>query len=250
MVATGTGIGEMVNIEPGILLWPPYFLKLDANHKFERGTEFRGTGPSTEFTTDRVVAAADGSGYVGIGRIGEDVSTGEEVLGSWTIKVSSEGDSLWARYHSFFGGTNERPDPYDIKNTTDGGYIICGGTDPQNTGNIHDSSWLMKVDSFGCLIPGCHIVGTGEVPGDAPQLTVYPNPATDFLNFQLKGNGLQGNGSFRILDINGQVLKELEAGCPGSTYVIPLSGWPSGSYFIQYIDENGNITITEKVIKT
>ncbi|MEO1261730.1 MAG: T9SS type A sorting domain-containing protein [Bacteroidota bacterium] len=248
VAATGKGIEVMVNAETAILKWFPYFLKLDADHKFEWGREFRGTRPDL-FTMDRVVSAADGSGYVGVSRIGEDVSIGEEVLGSWLMKVSPEGDSLWARYYSFFDGINARPNPYDLKNTPDGGYVICGETDPSNIGDIKDGSWLMKVDEHGCLIPGCQLVSTDDLPGQPVKLAIYPNPVSRFLNFQLRGEVPQlKGGRFRIIDASGRALREVEDAYPGDTHILSISEWPSGTYFLQYILD-GQIITSERFIK-
>ena len=248
VAATGKGIEVMVNIESGVLKWFPYFLKLDADHQFEWGREFRGTRPGTS-TMIRVVPALDSTGYVGVSQILEDISTGEETFGSWIVKVSPEGDSLWARYYSIFDGINARPNPYDLKNTPDGGYIICGETDPSNIGDIKDSSWLMKVDEHGCLIPGCHLVSTDDLSGQPIKLAIYPNPVSSFLNFQLRGDlpALKG-GQFRIIDVTGKIMRKMEGIHPGDTHILPISEWSPGAYFLQYFLD-GQVIVSEKFIK-
>ena len=248
VLATGKGIEEMINSESGILKWFPYFMKLDASHDFEWGKEFRGGRPSSAFTMVKLVEATDGSGYVGVSRIGENVSVGEEVLGSWIVKATTEGDSAWARYYSFFDGINTRPVPYDLKNTPDGGYIICGETDPQNIGGAIDGAWLMKVDSFGCLIPGCHIVHTEELHEDVPHFAIHPNPTSDFLNFQLRGVIPKKGAQFRIINLQGHILKNMDVGYPGDTLIVPVSQWPAGIYLLQCVVDD-NVVATGRFIK-
>ena len=259
VVATGKGIEDIVNPTSSLLKWFPYVFKLDADHEFEWGIELRGTRQDL-FSLVKIVPAPDGSGYVGTGRIGEDVSTGEEVLGSWVVKVSPEGDSLWARYYSFFGGIKCRPHPYDLKNTPDGGYVIVGETSPQTPPGAH-RAWMMKLDSYGCLIPGCQGVDTviladGQTNRPDLRLAIYPNPTSDFLNFQLRGaalrgfgnpGGLGGPGRFRITDARGTVVQEFENRTPGATHIVPVRDWTAGIYFLQYL-ENGEVRATERFV--
>lgn len=66
----------------------------------------------------------------------------------WLIKVSTEGDLLWQKN---FGGSN-----FDVgravKNTNDGGFIICGSsrsTDRDFINKGQNDGWILKVSSSG-----------------------------------------------------------------------------------------------------
>lgn len=39
--------------------------------------------------------------------------------------------------------------------------------------------WLLRVDDYGCLIPGCDIVSTKN-PGSKDELKIFPNPASNY----------------------------------------------------------------------
>jgi hypothetical protein len=238
-----SGIGTILEVNPSTdyILWSPYFFKLNADHELEWARAFRGLQQSTDFTIREMVAAPDGSGYVGISRTTEDVSIGEEVLGSWIMKVSPEGDSLWVRHYSVFDTLQNRPTPYDIKATPDGGYIIVGqtstrlvpGTQPVPRG------WLLKVDEYGCLIPGCQgdYTNTKEADEHPLELAIFPNPTADFLNFELRGHTAAPNAYFRIIDSHGRVLQQIPADQVWGTGIVPVHDWSSGTYWVQYVEE-------------
>ena len=65
----------------------------------------------------------------------------------WLIKTDADGNTLWDKT---YGGT---PDDqgHSIKQTTDGGYILAGGTFTSQTTNKFDL-WLIKTDNSGEII--------------------------------------------------------------------------------------------------
>ena len=175
----------------------------------------------------------------------EDVSIGEDVWGSWLIKVSPQGDSLWARYYSIFDEKISWPEPFDLKNTPDGGYVVVGQTNPhQPDGRRLQRAWMLKVDEHGCLIPGCHLISTAEeAEKEELALAIYPNPTLDFLNFQLRGTTLAKGTQFRIVDLAGKTMKAFKAGNLADTYMVSVGSWPEGVYFLQYL-------MDEKVLRS
>lgn len=65
------------------------------------------------------------------------------------------------------------------------------------------------------------------------QVTVYPNPATDFVTV----TGLNGNGTVSLLNLNGIRLKEVAVS--GNAVSVDLRETPAGIYFIRVRDNNG-----------
>ena len=92
-------------------------------------------------------------------------------------------------------------------------------------------------------------MGTEEEVGEQTNLAIFPNPVSDFLNFQLRGDlpNLK-DGEFRILDIGGRVMRKMEGAYPGDTYILSISGWPSGAYSLQYLLD-GQVITSEKFIR-
>ncbi|MEO8588843.1 MAG: hypothetical protein ABI432_05695 [Flavobacteriales bacterium] len=95
------------------------------------------------------------------------------------LRTTSQGDSLWMRYYQYYDSvvTNGRGLLRDVQPTPDGGFVAAGvalGVSGQYTQDV----WVIKVDSMGCIEPGCHLV-TGvetQLTNLRDALTVSPNP--------------------------------------------------------------------------
>jgi hypothetical protein len=97
------------------------------------------------------------------------------------FKFTSEGDELWRRFYRWYDGPfNGNPQIFnDVEPTSDGGFILTGSTERfvDTTYTYPAKLWLVKLDSMGCLVPGCHTVGIEEQALDLNQyLRIWPNP--------------------------------------------------------------------------
>lgn len=140
--------------------------------------------------------------------------------------------------------------PAVIFTSGDRGMYSCGKTHPhQPDGRRIQRAWMLKVDEYGCLIPGCHLLNSAEELEDGQaELAIYPNPVRDFLNFHLRGIVPQSGGEFRIVDVSGALIKTLKAGNLAGTYIVPAEGWPVGTYFLQYLQGN-SLLLSQPFIK-
>ena len=109
-------------------------MKTDSEGDKEWDRTFSKTGYDIAYS---VKQTSDG-GYILTGIIG-CYDVGEQPLDFWLVKTDSEGNKQWDRT---FGGTS-----YDIaqsvQQTTDGGYILAGGTGSYGAGG--EDFWLIKV---------------------------------------------------------------------------------------------------------
>ena len=95
------------------------------------------------------------------------------------LRTSATGDSIWMRTYEYVDEqvTGGKGRLRDVALTPDGGYIAVGRT-LAVPGIYSQDVWVIKVDSMGCLEPGCHLL-TGietQVTNLQGALTVAPNP--------------------------------------------------------------------------
>jgi hypothetical protein len=251
IVATGKGVETAINSSSGRVDWNPCFFKLNADRQMEWVREFRGRTMGPIYAIVKIAQATDSSGYLGVSQIADFESAEEPLNGMWVMKVSNAGDSLWARHFTLINEEPGMPEPMDLKATPDGGYIVCGAIDPPDDGGVHPLryGWLLKLDEHGCLVPGCHLPNsTAPEPGIAPRLALFPNPARDFINFELRGARPAPDGAFRILDVQGRLLQNIPAREALGTVVVPVHDWAAGAYVVQYL-EGGQLRATERFLK-
>lgn len=246
VVASGIGEESPVNANASDLLWWDYVFKLDADHNVEWEVTLRDPFKQEQTHLNSIVTCSDSSGYVvaGTSAVGETDVTG--ILYGRIAKISLEGDSLWDRRYVYpdeealyvFG------DFYDLKETGDGGFIICGEVDA--TGVNHPfQAWLMKVDEYGCLVPGCQDVNSIDEEKEEIGINLFPNPTTDYLNIYLPPGA--NDGTFSIVNLEGKQMKQFSAKYGDSTYVVDVSDFSSGVYFLHY-SRKGKVVNTQKFI--
>ena len=160
------------------------------------------------------------------------------------FKFDENGNELWSRLYSHYSGI---PVGYpqvfnDVKPTSDGGFILTGetnGPSPPNPVRL----WLVKLDSMGCLVPGCHTVGVEEYESQLQSaLQVSPNPANEQVMVELdlpEGYRLQGTVQLYLLDAQG---KEVARQTLGSTNghvrtSVDVGALPTGLYYVHLRDD-------------
>lgn len=231
-----------------------YIFKLNPMREIEWEVTFKEAWRTSQEKLTNIIAVSDGSGFVAVGTQGQDFPAQNAFsVRGWLGKVSPSGDSLWTRQYVGIDQLANRHELYDLKETPDGGFILCGESRNPNTpasGEITQQAWLLKLDQYGCLVPGCHITTSAEEP--APErlhLAIYPNPAAEYLNFYLRAPaGVGSEVSFRIFDAGGRLLREFPHASPDATYVVEVWDWPAGMYVLQCVS-GGRVLAAEQFMK-
>jgi len=165
----------------------------------------------------------------------------------WLVKMTMDGDTLWSRY---FYTDSIRPNYlFDLQRTSDGGFLMGGLA----WGSGADA-WLIKVDSMGCIIPGCDSSGTGVVQKfiTAGQVHIYPQPFSDhaWAEAILPPQYRQKQSFILLIDILGRQIRQipLYPDSHGRTRVrINRNGLNSGMYFYRLV-AGGEVLSSGKVV--
>ncbi len=163
------------------------------------------------------------------------------------LELDQNLDSLWMRRYWFYASDDAESAAYSVRATSDGGLIMCGISrqgvlDPLP---YKRDNWLIKLDSHGCLVPGCQNVGIEEVAlGLNQYLSIAPNPVAAGQALRISFEPPQGftpNGPLRavVLDAMGRVVHEVHIGI--ATGSAPLSlgeglGVRPGLYYLHLTD--------------
>ncbi|MDG1477233.1 MAG: T9SS type A sorting domain-containing protein, partial [Vicingaceae bacterium] len=167
-----------------------------------------------------VIILPDGD-IVGVG------CTSNNGVDAWMVKYDGNGNLLWKRDFDKYGG-NSHNYFWDIHQTYDKGFVICG--DILNTNIGEKSMWVLKLDSNGCEIPNCTL-GVTESIVNEDGLLVYPNPSSGIINFKLPEIINSNNTQLVIFDITGKVM--LNTSFNTNSKQLDVSSYPKGIYFYQ-----------------
>ncbi len=140
----------------------------------------------------------------------------------------------------------------DVIPTPDGGFIACGYTIGAYTGpyppSYSQDVWVVKVDSLGCIIPGCDDFSTAitvQATNLKDALTVFPNPCLRQAGptsptvkvklpsgSPLLGRGVGGEGdlTLRLVSAQGQEVLVQKAALGENVLDVHVLG--AGAYFL------------------
>lgn len=175
-------------------------------------------------------------------RVGDDdfIACGnvraEEYPHGVLLRFDGNGDSLWMRSYTHPSTDttwSDWNDLVDVIPTADGGFAACG-----YVLSYGQDSWVIKVDSFGCLVPGCQQFDNIAGQGLELNILAFPNPTPGrlFLSFRSADSP---KGEFNLLNASGQVVRRFRPGGSGVEIDLDISGQPDGLYLIKYTDQQG-----------
>jgi hypothetical protein len=147
----------------------------------------------------------------------------------WVTKISSSGGLEWQKC---LGG-NAPDEAYSIRQTFDGNYIVAGNTYASD-GDItlnhgHSDCWVVKLG-----LPS----GVDDVHASVP-ISIFPNPATDIVTVK----GIT-NCTLTLSTLTGQLISTAK-----NTDHISVAGIPPGIYFVQVLNNDGQVVYRDKVVK-
>jgi hypothetical protein len=224
-------------IEFGDYPYPVHVSKLDSNLHVEWRTIYDYPQEKDIWQVNQI----SDSGYVLVGEAINDSSLNEN---GWIARVDKNGNKQWEHFYQY--GNSFFNEFRDAQQTYDGGYIVCGGTlNDQNNQDI----WLVKLDSNGCLVPGCVInTGTIETSGSELQLEIFPNPAAAQTHIVYHLPPATKQASLKMFDVSGKEILSLVLQKNEQAITIDLSHYAEGMYLLRLIANNKTF-ITKKLLK-
>ncbi len=240
-VFSGQGAGQkIVYPSTAVVLWWPWIEKIYAagSSQWHLVVNNHHTTDADYCSINKLIELPNGD-IVAAGQIVSGYDEKDTLNGSFgtLLRLTANGNVKWRRQYSYNGDTMIYH-LYDMKQSSDGGYIMAGQTyDVYHkipTTLPWQRAWLMKVDSNGCTSnndPQCLAVGVPQEPKlAAGSYKVYPNPVTDQLlvSYQKADDASE---SFIVTDITGRaVVRSLLSGNVGIAKM-DLRSLQSGIYF-------------------
>lgn len=153
------------------------------------------------------------------------------------LKLASDGTKVWEREFSIFDNipyTNRRF--YAMTQASNGDFISVGMIKNTTAPLARYQGWIIRTDSFGCIVPGCQLVNDTKTQtfDRINQLTVFPNPTSNWITFQFE-NPLK-NSSIRVFNSLGQEITTQQI-IDNEEY-IDCSNWQNGMYFYGIYQNN------------
>ncbi|MCB0579051.1 MAG: hypothetical protein KDD10_07045, partial [Phaeodactylibacter sp.] len=241
LVFTGQGVEVYVNPVTGQLRWHNYVFKLDSSRQEEWGVLVRDSFHAISYNNQLTsgIEIQDGSGYAVAGNLIEGTPEDGLYFNGVLAKISTEGVLLWKRYYQHIPSQRTRHYINDLAQAPDGGFIMVG--EVRDTVNApRQQGWLLKVDEYGCLVPGCELVSGVEEPkssddsksSDDYGLLLYPNPVSEELRVYFSGPAGDEH-HFRILDAQGREWRRFSTRLSEVTLLVEVGELPGGVYYLQ-----------------
>ncbi len=159
-------------------------------------------------------------------------------------RTNSQGDSLWLRHYWYTDSIMNDGIGYfnDVTPTSDGGFAAVGVMIQSMSGNdppgASQDVWVLKVDSLGCVEPGCDLVTgiTAQVTNLKDALRVWPNPVASGGNVPVEitlPEGLRQQPlRLSLISADGKLVREEQLPAFLSRYSFPISAYHSGLYML------------------
>ena len=167
----------------------------------------------------------------------------------YMVKVSAtDGSMIWQRFFLGIEGT-----PYitgninDIVELSNGDLVGVGVTSYGQNRPFNEQAWILRIDSFGCLIPGCQYPSDiSDIDGTAVSWYVAPVPVTTELQMYFDGAG--SGYSMELRDMEGRSVQHIDHLHRATTYTLSTESMASGMYIASLI-QDGRVIDSRKIVK-
>ena len=166
---------------------------------------------------------------------------------------SQNGELMWQRYYRYIESDDRWNRVNDVCATSDGGVAFTGTLVDfnQEVFTIKDPAqkgWIVKLDEYGCLVPGCQDVGVNELTEKVAYFSFGPNPLVSGSTLNIYLGNYNGRAPrFVVYDQQGKEVASTAADGMNTTYMWPLPELASGSYVL-VLEDKGRVVQSEKLV--
>lgn len=166
----------------------------------------------------------------------------------WLNAHNPTGGHLWQRFYLPFGdGELEQGQLDAIRAHPDGGFVMAGQARAYGPSIVKGQhAWLLKVDSMGCLVPGC-AVGIKELTPEPVYLKVWPNPAQGEAFVLYKSTKELPEAYLVLTDMLGRERRRAPVPETAAQYHLRLHDLEAGLYVVQ-LWHQGRLLAREKLV--
>ena len=175
------------------------------------------------------------------------------------LRTTNTGDSLWMRNYQYHDSivSNAPGLFHDVQPTPDGGFVAVGSAlNGPATNPYTQDVWVVKVDSMGCLEPGCHLI-TGmetQITNLRDVLKVYPNPVASggsvTVTLELPQTFIpEGPLQLTVVDAQGRLVRKENFTPNNSQLTLHTSTLPYGIYHLHLSDNTRWISGCKLVVE-
>ena len=163
-------------------------------------------------------------------------------------KVNIDGVPYWERAYTaqqLFPDMDNRL--HDIAVCPDGGIIISGAA-YSNDLSEDQNFWALKLDSMGCLTPGCDTLDVAmmELPFN-DEIVMFPNPAKDFFIIQ-SGSHFANDALVQVLTMAGQLVEEHTIPKGANALTLHVNHYENGVYLIKVTDGQSRSFVQKLIV--
>jgi len=157
-------------------------------------------------------------------------------------KLDTQGNIKWRRTFSQWYMSNR---PYSLTAIPDG-FIICADGKDTTHATGYTDAWIIKTDTNGCIIPGCHLADAViEVVDERNYVKVYPNPANTQVTIEFNDPQQTPMDWIELIDEKGISLQSKTVN--NQTYTLPTTHLSSGTYYLAAYF-NGNKRVVKRLL--
>ena len=239
-------------INRNIADWPIIFYKYNSEGNIEwTDTMFNYKYPDWTFPRKYVthIKTLNNGDMVGSGYVEEPVYPPASSFRGWLFSYSKEGHLKWQHYYQYNGQDTTYID--DVVECGNGDFLCVGEIILKNEPDKYNRrrTWLFRVDSNGCYIPGCVLdsltavytsVEDVQYPPVVNILNLYPNPVSDYISIEIPENyAVKDKISWEIYNITGKKVKTgTHLPLNHRLDISGLQDLDTGRYFIVLINKN------------